>query len=113
MSSDENMIDFDDFKKLDIQIGTIISAETVPDADKLLKLTVDMGQETRQIMSGIVEFFPDPSVLVGQQVPILINLKPRKFRGYESQGMMLAADEEGKPVLLHPAKKVDNGSIIC
>lgn len=106
------MIEFDDFKKLDIRIGTIVSAEKLPDVDKLLKLIVEVGEETRQIMAGVAEIFPDPSVLVGKQVPILMNLKPRKFRGYESQGMMLAVDEDGKPVLLHPERKVANGSII-
>ena len=106
------MITFEDFKKLDIQMGTIVSAEKAEGVDKLLKLVVDLGSEKRQIMAGIAEIFPDPSVLVGKQVPILTNLEPRKFRGHESQGMMLAADEDGKPVLLHTKKKVKNGSII-
>lgn len=114
------MIDYDDFAKLDIRIGTIISAEKIPEGDKLLKLQVDMGddpsadsgRETKQIMSGIAEFYTDPESLVGKQIPILMNLKPRMLRGYESQGMMLAADTEGKPILLHPESKIPNGSKI-
>jgi len=103
-------IKYDDFSKLEIKIGTITSAEAVPEADKLLKLEVDLGEEQRQIMAGIAEFFPDPQVLVGQQVPILVNLESRKLRGYESQGMMLAADTEDKPVLLRPSQPVPPGS---
>ena len=106
------IIKYDDFAKLEIKIGTITFAQAVPEADKLLKLEVDLGEEQRQIMAGIAESFPDPSVLVGQQVPVLVNLEPRMLRGYESQGMMLAADTEGKPVLLHPAQTVPNGSLI-
>lgn len=104
------MIDYDDFAKLDIRIGTIISAEKIPEGDKLLKLQVDMGDETKQIMAGIAEFYTDPSELVSKQIPVLTNLKPRKLRGYESQGMMLATDAEGKPILLNPSEKVPNGS---
>lgn len=106
------MIDFEDFKKLDIKMGTILSAEKLPDVDKLLKLMVDLGGETRQIMAGIAQMVGDPENLVGKQIPILVNLKPRKFRGHESQGMMLAVEDDGKAVLLHPEKKVENGSII-
>ncbi len=107
----DNTITFDDFKKLDIRIGTIIVAEEVPDADKLIRLEVDFGEFKRQIMAGIREWFPDPSVLVGKQVPILVNLEPKKLRGYESQGMMLAADENA-PILLNPEKPVTPGTIV-
>jgi len=106
------MITFEDFKKLDIRIGTILSAERVPDADKLYKLIIDLGSEQRQILSAIVEFFPDPETLVGKQIPVLINLEPRMMRGVESQGMMLAADVEGRPILLHPAESTPPGSIV-
>ncbi len=109
------MISYEDFKKLEIKIGKVISAEKVPEADKLLKLVFDMGGEsgeTRQIMSGIAEVFPDPSVLVGRQMPVLTNLEPKMLRGYESQGMILAADADGKPVLLIPDGEVPPGSIV-
>lgn len=94
-------ITYDDFQKLDIRLGTIVSVEIVEDADKLLKLTVDMGEETpRQIISGIREFFADPQSLVGKQCPFLANLKPRVIRGLESQGMILAANHEETFTLL-------------
>jgi methionine--tRNA ligase beta chain len=106
------MATIDDFKKLEIKIGRVVSAEKIPEGDKLLKLVVDFGTETRQIMSGIAEFFPDPSVLIGQQMPFITNLEPRMLRGYESQGMILASDSPDGPVLLHPAKEVPPGSMI-
>lgn len=105
-------ITFDDFKKVEIRIGRIVSAEKIPEGDKLLKLSVDFGTETRQIMSGIAEFFPDPSVLVGRQAPFVVNLETRTLRGYESQGMILATDGEQGIILLHPAAEVPNGSLV-
>ena len=105
------MITFNDFKKLELRIGEIKAAERVPDTDKLLKLTVDVGPETRQIVAGMAEFY-DPDALVGKQVPILMNLEPKTFRGVESHGMILAVDVDGKPVLLHPDRDVPPGSII-
>lgn len=85
-------ITFDEFKKAEIKIGTILSVEKVPDADKLLKLMIDLGEGTpRQILSGIALYYPDPSVLVGKQVPVLANLPTRTIRGLESQGMVLYA----------------------
>ncbi len=106
------VITFDDFKKVEIRIGRIVSAEKIPEGDKLLKLSVDFGTETRQIMSGIAEYFPDPSVLVGRQAPFVINLETRVLRGHESQGMILATDGEKGIVLLHPANEVPNGSLV-
>ncbi|MBI5798417.1 MAG: hypothetical protein HZB10_00610, partial [Candidatus Yonathbacteria bacterium] len=85
-------ITFDEFKKAEIKIGTILSAEKVLDADKLIKLMVNLGEEhPRQILSGIAEHYPDPSVLVGKQVPVLANLPTRTIRGLESMGMVLYA----------------------
>ena len=104
------MATIDDFKKVEIRIGTIRSAEKILGGDKLLKLVVDFGAETRQIMSGIAEFFPDPAVLVGRQAPFVVNLDPRVLRGHESQGMILATDGENGIVLLHPASPVPPGS---
>ncbi|MBE0426572.1 MAG: methionine--tRNA ligase subunit beta [Nitrospirae bacterium] len=106
-----NSITFDDFKKLDIRIGKIISAEKVKGTDKLMKMEVDIGAEKRQLMAGIAEFF-EPVHLIGKEVPVLLNLEPRNIRGLESQGMILAVDVDGKPVLLHPEKEVPPGSVI-
>jgi methionine--tRNA ligase beta chain len=105
------MIIFDDFKKLDIRIGKILSAERIKGTDKLMKLEVDFGAEKRQIVAGIAEFFT-PDHLIGKEIPVLMNLEPRSIRGIESQGMILAIDVEGKPVLLHPEKEVPPGSVI-
>lgn len=106
------MITYEDFKKLDIRIGTVESVSRIEGADKLLKLIIDLGSEKRQILAGIAEFIDDPQSLVGKQIPILANLEPRKMRGEESQGMMLAADTEGTPILLHPQTKVPAGSVV-
>lgn len=106
------MIGYDDFKKLDIRIGTVESIDRIEGADKLLKLIIDIGVEKRQILAGIAEFIDDPQLLVGKQIPVLVNIEPRKMRGLESQGMMLAADSGGKPVLLHPEIKIPNGSTV-
>lgn len=106
------MITFDDFKKLEIKIGKVKSVEKVPDADKLLKFIFDVGAEERQIMAGMAEFFPNPSVLVGKEMPLLLNIEPRDFRGYRSHGMIIAADVNGQPILLHPEKEIPAGSIV-
>jgi methionyl-tRNA synthetase len=103
------MITFDDFAKLDIRIGTIISAEKIPEGDKLLKLIFDFGDEKRQIMSSIAEFFPNPEALVGKQMPVLMNLEAKTFRGYESQGMLIATDDANGIVFLKPETPVDSG----
>jgi methionine--tRNA ligase beta chain len=103
------MIKFEDFQKLDIRIGTIASAEKVEGADKLLKLVVDFGNEQRQVVAGMAEFY-SPEYFIGKQVPVLLNLEPRKFKEIESQGMILAADVDGKPELILPEKKVPRGS---
>ncbi|MBI4118566.1 MAG: methionine--tRNA ligase subunit beta [Parcubacteria group bacterium] len=105
-------VTIDDFKKLNIRIGKVVSAEKVPDADKLIKIIFDFGGEQRQIMAGIAEFIEDPASLIGKEVPVIVNLAPRMLRGYESQGMMLAADNAGRPTLLHPAEEVPPGSIV-
>ena len=104
-------ISFQDFEKLEIKVGTIVSAEKIPNSDKLLKLVIDFGSEQRQVLAGIAEHY-SPEQLVGLQVPVLMNIAPRKMRGLDSNGMILAADEAGKPVLMHPEKKMLNGSEI-
>ena len=107
------MINIDDFLKLDIRIGEIISAEKILDTDKLLKLEVDLGEDApRQIISGIAEYFRDPATLIGRQAPFLVNLQPRTLRGYESNGMILAVGGDGTFSLLSPDQKVPNGSRI-
>ena len=103
------MITFDDFKKLEIKIGKILSAEKVEGTDKLLKLVIDFGTEKRQIVAGIAETY-QPDRIIGKKVPVLMNLEPRSIRGVESQGMILAADVAGKPILLHPDGEVPPGS---
>lgn len=91
----KDIISYDDFARLDIRIGTITAVEVVEGADKLLKLTVDLGEEEpRQIVSGIREFFKDPQFLVGKQCPFVANLASRVIRGLESQGMILAASTD-------------------
>jgi len=105
-------ISIDDFKKLDIRIAKILRAEKIPGADKLLKLIFDIGGEERQILAGVAEVFPDPNVLIGKIVPVLLNLEPKKLMGEMSNGMMLAADDNGTPTLLVPEKEVSPGSIV-
>lgn len=111
--NNESQVTFDDFAKLDIRIGEIIEAERIPDTDKLLKLKVNTGTgETRQIIAGIAEFFPDPKVLVNKKCPFLVNLEPRTIKGYESNGMILAIDTGDGFSLLVPDSDAPVGSII-
>jgi len=102
-------ITFDEFTKMDIRISTILTAEKHPDADKLLKMTVDTGIDERTIVSGIAEHYK-PEDVIGKQVSVLINLAPRKIRGVESQGMILMAENnEGDLAFVSPEKVIDNG----
>ena len=101
---------FDDFAKIDLKVGTIVSAEKVPKADKLLKLEVDMGNEKRIIVSGIALHF-NPADITGKQVVVVANLAPRKMRGIESNGMILMAeDETGKLYFISPETIIASGS---
>jgi methionyl-tRNA synthetase len=103
-------ISFDDFTKMDIRLGTILNAEKVEKADKLLKLLVDTGIDKRTIVSGIAEHY-QPSEVIGKTVQVLLNLAPRKIRGIESQGMILMAeDNEGKLSFMVPEKAFEAGS---
>lgn len=89
------MISIEDFKKIDIAVGKILSVEKIPETDKLLKLSVDMGEATpRQIVSGISLFFPDCTVLIGKKCMFVANLEPRVIRDIESNGMILAVSTE-------------------
>jgi len=106
----KSQIQFDDFAKLDIRVGTILSAEKVAKADKLLKLEIDLGFEKRTIVSGIALHFK-PEDLVGKQVVIVANLAPRKLKGIESNGMILSAeDENGKLHLVNPEQIINPGA---
>jgi len=122
------VINFDDFAKVEIRIGKIISAEKVENSDKLLKLEVNFGtiqvefekdgvvqgetkQITRQIIAGIAKYY-EPEALIGKECPFVYNLAPRKLAGLESQGMILCPSHDGKPVLLHPDQEVSPGSLI-
>ena len=106
----KSTIQYDDFAKLDLKVGTILSAEKVEKADKLLKLEVDMGIEKRIIVSGIALHFK-PEEIVGKQVVVVANLAPRKMRGIESNGMILMAeDKEGKLYFISPDNMIDAGS---
>lgn len=109
------MINYDDFKKVEMTIGKILEVEVVPDADKLLKLTVDLGEEEpRQIVSGIREFFEDPQELVGKRCPFATNLEPRTIRGLESNGMIVAvSDKDGNGFsLLEAGDNISPGSTL-
>ncbi|MBO7325878.1 MAG: methionine--tRNA ligase [Bacteroidales bacterium] len=106
-------IQFEDFTKLDIRIGTILEAKPVPKTSKLMQLLVDTGLDKRTIVSGVSESFK-PEDMIGKQVPVLINLKPRSFRGIESHGMILyPSDAEGKYLLMSPSKEVRPGTILA
>jgi len=104
-------IPYEDFAKLDIRIGTVIAAELVPDTDKLIKCTVDFGEEMgqRTIVSGIAEW-KRPEELVGRQFPYIVNLTPRMLRGIESRGMLLAASDQSGVALIAPEREVPRGT---
>jgi len=109
-------ITYDDFAKLDLRIATITHAEPHPNADRLLKLQLDVGGEARQICAGIKQY-ADPAELVGKQIVIVANLAPRTIRGEVSNGMLLAAtvadgDEVRDVVVLAPSKPVPSGSTV-
>ena len=104
-------ISYEEFKKVELRVAKILSAERIEGSDKLLKLEVDLGSEKRQIIGGIGKVYP-PETLVGRVIVIVANLEPRKLMGLESQGMLLAADNEGAPILLMPEKDVPPGSAV-
>jgi len=128
-------IKIDDFAKIEIRVGKILTAEKVEGADKLLKLEVDFGFEEmeiktmnsatkeretpkteqvpikRQILAGIAQFYA-PEALIGKECPFVYNLAPRTLKGFVSQGMILCPSDNGKPVLLHPDKEITPGSIV-
>lgn len=111
-------VTYEEFKKMDIRVGTIREVEPVPNTDKLLRCQIDFNEvdeegnvKLRQIISGIHEYYPDFEKLIGKQVLYIVNLEPRKIKGYESHGMLMAVDGlDGKPVFLTPEVEVGVGS---
>jgi methionyl-tRNA synthetase len=107
-----NLIDISDFTKVDLRVGEVLTAERIPKTDKLLLLSVDIGEpKPRQILAGIAQYY-EPDQIIGRKIAVVANLKPRKLRGYESQGMLLAASvgDEGKPVITTFTEDVPNGA---
>src|SRR6185369_9140197 len=105
-------IEIDDFAKVDLRVGQVLTAERIPKADKLLLMKIDIAEEQpRQILAGIAQYY-EPEKLVGRKVVVVANLKPRKLRGLESQGMVVAASygEEGRPVIATFTEDVPNGA---
>lgn len=105
------MITIDDLHKIEIRIGTVLSAERVPDTDKLLRLMVDLGEETpRQIVSGIAAYVESPETLVGRQLSFVANLAPRTIKGLESNGMLFATGSGDTFAFLVPDRSVPPGT---
>jgi methionyl-tRNA synthetase len=102
-------VSFEEFQKLDLRVGRIVTAEPVPKADKLLKLTVDIGREHRTVVAGIAQSY-SPQALVGRSIILVANLAPRTLRGVESQGMILAAESDGQIILASFEAPVEPGS---
>jgi methionyl-tRNA synthetase len=105
------MISIDEFRKVELKVATIKSAEPHPNADKLMLLQIDLGEEQRQICAGIRNYYT-PEELVGKQIVVVANLETAKLRGLESQGMLLAASDQGRVVILTPEKAVLPGAKI-
>ncbi len=107
------MISFEEFKKIDLRVAKVITAEKVQESENLIKLEIDLGTELgkRQILAGIQKYY-QPKELIGRQIIVVTNLEPKKMMGMESQGMLLAADVNGEPILLMPDKQVPSGSKI-
>ena len=103
------MITFEDFKKIELKVAKIITAEEIPGAEKLLKLQIDLGGEKRQIVAGIKKAY-NANDLLGKEIVVIANLEPRMVMGIESQGMLLAAADDNGPVLLRPDRDVPPGS---
>ncbi|MEX0910317.1 MAG: methionine--tRNA ligase subunit beta [Candidatus Paceibacterota bacterium] len=104
----KDIISYEDFIKLDLRIGTIIKGEPVPKSDKLLRLEVDLGESTQQIVAGLGKTYL-VSDLINKQVLVIANLAPRSLMGYDSQGMILAVTESDQPLIICPEKTVTAG----
>ena len=108
----KSQINLDEFQKVELRVGEVLSVEKVPETDKLLRLMVNIGDEKlRQIISGISLHFPDPTVLIGKRYVFVTNLEPRAIRGFESQGMILSVStDDGQFSLLEPSGDVPPGT---
>jgi methionyl-tRNA synthetase len=106
---DEKQISIDQFFELDLRVARILGAERVPDTDKLLRLTVDVGQEQRQLVAGIAQAY-EVDALIGKSIVIVANLQPARIRGVESNGMLLAADLGGRPIVATFEEEVPPGT---
>jgi methionine--tRNA ligase beta chain len=106
-------ISYEDFEKLDLKVGEIIDVEEIPNADKLYKLTIDIGEETKTVCAGIKQYYSKDD-LKGKKIILLANLAPRKLKGIESQGMLLAAvnSDENEVILLSPESEIEVGAKI-
>ncbi|HUY62585.1 MAG TPA: hypothetical protein VMV50_02240 [Candidatus Paceibacterota bacterium] len=109
---DKPRISIEEFSKIEVSVGRVESAERVPETEKLLRLTVDFGEEAgpRQIVSGIQAYVPDPAALVGRQLAFVTNLEPRTIRGLESDGMLFAVGEGDSFAFLAPDRSVPPGT---
>ncbi len=105
------MISFNDWKKLDIRVGKILDVKDHPNADKLIVLKVDVGNETRNIVAGIKEYYKKEE-LKGKKVVIFVNLEQKELRGIKSEGMILAAVKDDKVILIQPEKDIEVGAVI-
>lgn len=104
-------ISIDDFSKIEVKVGTVLSAERVPETDKLLRLMVEFGEDApRQIVSGIAAYVPEPESLVGRQLSFVTNLEPRTIKGLESNGMLFAAGEGDTFAFMVPDRQVPPGT---
>ncbi|MEM3369402.1 MAG: methionine--tRNA ligase subunit beta [Candidatus Micrarchaeia archaeon] len=102
-------IDYDTFLKIDLRTATVLEAEKIEGSDKLLKMKIDLGYEQRQLVAGIAQMYK-PEDIIGKQIIVVANLEPRKIRGVESNGMILAVESsEGKIILITTSEKAENG----
>lgn len=109
--TEKTQITFQDFQKLDLRVGKIEDAQKVENSEKLVRLSVDIGGEKRRILAGISQYY-NPADLIGKKIVVVVNLKPKKMIGEESVGMLLAADVDGRPVLITPDSDVPEGSTV-
>ena len=102
---------FEEFQKIDLRVGRVVEAENIENSKKLLKLIIDLGKEKRQIVAGIAQFYK-PEDLLGKEIVVVVNLEPKRLMGIESEGMLLAAEDKGRVVILIPEKEVSAGTKI-
>jgi len=108
---EKEKITIKDLEKIDIKIGKVIEAGKVEGTNRLIKLKVDLGKEKRQIVTAMAEFF-EPEYFIGKEISIVLNIEKKFFKGVESNGMILSADFDGKPILITPEKSIPPGSSV-